>query len=402
MTTEFPILGQVALSYCPVIDRQRNVMATRLTVTPCQPGRPLAVVELLDAIGQVWPADGQQVALSVRSETLLSDLMHVQPTTNVMVEVPKFMACDPLHRDAILTLAANGNVLLLSGRPDQPLPTPLLGAFKYAIIDLADERRLDASAPVPAGIHRGIGFFQDGVRSLADLESAFKRNAVAVVGWPIDDAVVRKPGRGAASNRPDLQAIIELINQVDAEAPLGQLETTLKRDPTLAYKLMRYINSPVFGLSVEISSFSHAVMLLGYSRLKRWLALLLVTAGSDANQRPVMFAAVRRGLLMEALAPEGTDSTVRSEMFICGVFSLLDRMFQQPFAELLKTIPVPDQVYQALVEGSGPYEYAIHLVRCLEGGTAQDIEEAAERAMMAMLTVNRALLHALSAAIQLS
>ena len=401
MSMEFPILGQVALSYCPIIDRQRNVMATRLTVTPCQPGRPLAVAELLDALGQVWPADGQQVALSVRSETLLGDLMHVQPTTNVMVEVPKFMACDPLHRDAILTLAANGNVLLLSGRPDQPLPTPLLGAFKYAIIDLADERRLDANAPVPAGIHRGIGFFQDGVRCLADLESAFKRNAVAVVGWPIDDAVMRKPGRGAASNRPDLQAIIELINQVDAEVPLAQLEATLKRDPTLAYKLMRYINSPVFGLSVEISSFSHAIMLLGYQRLKRWLALLLVTAGNDVNLRPVMFAAVRRGLLMEALAPEGAAADTRGEMFICGVFSLLDRMFQMPFADLLKTIPVPDQVYQALVDGKGPYEYAIGLVRCLEGGTAHDITDMADKAMMDMREVNRALLKALAGAIEL-
>ncbi|ACB34988.1 putative signal transduction protein [Leptothrix cholodnii SP-6] len=395
------ILGQVALSYCPVIDRQRNVMATRLTVSPLQLGRRMAVDELLEAVGQVWPADGQRVALSVRSETLLSDLLTVQPTTNVMIEVPKFMACDPLHRDAILTLAANGNMLLLSGRPDQPLPRELLGAFKYAIVDMADERRLDA-VPAPAGIQRSIGFFQDGIRSMAEMESAFQRNAVAVVGWPIDDVIKVKPGRSAATSRPDLQAIIELINQVDAEAPMGQLEATLKRDPTLAYKLMRYINSPVFGLSVEISSFSHAVMLLGYQRLKRWLALLLVTAGSDANQRPVMFAAVRRGLLMEALAPPGSDSTVCSEMFICGVFSLLDRMLQQPFAELLKTIPVPDQVYKALVESSGPYEYAIHLVRCLEGGTAHDIMDAADRALLEMRTINRALLKALAGAIELT
>ncbi|MDP4299146.1 EAL and HDOD domain-containing protein [Leptothrix discophora] len=397
----FSILGQMALSYCPIIDRQRNVMATRLTVTPLRPGRALPVAELLEAVGQVWPSDGPSVALSVRSESLLADLLAVQPTTNVMVEIPKFMAGDPLHREAIQTLAANGNVLLLSGRPDQPLPRELLGCFKYAIVDTADERRLEGMA-VPAGVNRSIGFFQDGVRTLADMDGAFKRNAVAVLGWPIDDVAKPRPGRTPASTRPDLQAIVELINQVDAEVPLGQLEATLKRDPTLAYKLMRYINSPVFGLSVEISSFSHAIMLLGYQRLKRWLALLLVTAGNDVNLRPVMFAAVRRGLLMEALAPEGSSADTRSEMFICGVFSLLDRMFQLPFADLLKTIPVPDQVYQALVEGKGPYEYAIGLVRCLEGGTALDITDMAEKAMLEMREVNRALLKALAGAIQLA
>ena len=111
------------------------------------------------------------------------------------------------------------------------------------------------------------------------------------------------------------------------------------RDPSLAFKLLRYINSPAFGLRVEISSFRHAIMLLGYQRLKRWLALLLATASKDVNLRPVMFAAVRRGLLMEELVAGSGDEEMRSEMFICGVFSLLDRMFQESFAKLLGSIP---------------------------------------------------------------
>jgi EAL and modified HD-GYP domain-containing signal transduction protein len=101
--------------------------------------------------------------------------------------------------------------------------------------------------------------------------------------------------------------IVELINRVDKQEPIDKLEGTLKRDPSLAFKLMRYINSPAFGLSVEISSFRHAIMMLGYQRLKRWLALLLATASKDATCKPVMFAAVRRGLLMEELgAPAAT------------------------------------------------------------------------------------------------
>ena len=387
------ILDRVALSYCPIIDRQRNVLATRLTVFPLKPGRWLPVGDLLHAVAQVWPADGPVVALSVRSESLLADLMVIQPTSNVMLEIPKFMAADELYRDAIQTLAANGNTLLLSGRPDQPLPREVLGCFRYSIIDLADERRLDAAEPT---VKRSLGFFQDGVTTVAEMEGAFRRGAAAVVGWPIDE-VVRTQARHGAATRPDLQATIELINQVDREAPLERLEATLRKDPTLAFKLMRYINSPVFGLSVEISSFTHAVMLLGYQRLKRWLALLLVTANSDANLRPVMFAAVRRGLLMEALADQA-DDTQRSEMFICGVFSLLDRMFQQPFAELLGCIPVPESVYLALADGAGPYQHMIALVRSLEGGAGLEIREAASQAKVSLRVVNAALLHALAAA----
>ena len=36
-------------------------------------------------------------------------------------------------------------------------------------------------------------------------------------------------------------------------------------------------------------------------------------------------------------------------MFICGVFSLLDRMMGQPFAQLLGGIPVSEAVRSALV-----------------------------------------------------
>jgi EAL and modified HD-GYP domain-containing signal transduction protein len=213
------------------------------------------------------------------------------------------------------------------------------------------------------------------------MEQAFERGAVAVLGWPIDEVVQRQQHR--SGSRPDLQATLQLINQVDCEEPLDKLEATLKRDPALAYKLLRYINSPLFGLRVEVSSFSHAVMLLGYQRLK------------------VMYAAVRRGLLMEALMPEA-DEQVRSELFICGVFSLLDRMFQQPFAELLKTVPVPESVHMALADDAGPYAHVVHLVRSLEGGAGLTVQDAAEAAMLDMRTINRALLQALAGALQLS
>jgi AraC-like DNA-binding protein len=89
-------------------------------------------------------------------------------------------------------------------------------------------------------------------------------------------------------------------------------------------------------------------MLLGYGRLKRWLALLLASSTKDANAKPLLFAAVRRGLLLEELVRHQGDAELRGEMFICGVFSLLDRLLNQPFVELLASVPVPERVRQAL------------------------------------------------------
>src|SRR5262245_6677458 len=155
---------------------------------------------------------------------------------------------------------------------------------------------------------------------------------------------------------------------------------------------MRYINSPAFGLSVEISSFRHAIMVLGYNRLKRWLALLLASASKDPNVKPVMYAAVRRGLLMEELGRHHGDADQRGEMFICGVFSLLDRLMGQSLSDLMQSIPVPDAVRAALVEQAGPYHAQLELVRAIEAESVYDIRAAAEATMLGLPEVNRAVL----------
>ena len=390
------ILNQVALGYSAFIDRNRAVTATRLTVFPIRPDALLDAGQLLAAVAEAWPAGGGRVSLNVVSESLLQDLLRAGPAENLMVEVPAFMAADPDQTEALCALHSNGSTLLLKGRPLRELPRAVLPCFKYSIIDLGDERRV-AESSAPAGVLRSMPHVQSGVRTVVEMEASFARGAHAVLGWPINDAV-KASGSRAGTAASGMQVIVELIRQVDTEAAIEKLENTLKRDPTLAFKLLRYINSPAFGLRVEVSSFRHAIMLLGYQRLKRWLALLLATASKDVNLKPVMFAAVRRGLLMEELARGTGDEEMRSEMFICGVFSLLDRMFQQPFALLLDTIPVPERVRQTLVDGAGPFQPYMDVVMAAESESLFDFREAAERLMMGVGEINRAQLRAATAA----
>ena len=140
----------------------------------------------------------------------------------------------------------------------------------------------------------------------------------------------------------------------------------------------------------------------GYKRLKRWLALLLASASRDPNLKPVIYAAVRRGLLMEELGRDGgLEEDRRSELFICGVFSLLDRMMGHPFSELLKTVPVSEAVRSALIDSNGPLQPYLDLVRATESSSFYDIRSSAEAIMMGVAEVNCAVLRALAAARQL-
>jgi EAL and modified HD-GYP domain-containing signal transduction protein len=263
-------------------------------------------------------------------------------------------------------------------------------------VDVGDERR-GTVAPAP-GV-RTITTVQAGARSSAQIDMAFQRGAIAVLGWPFDDPAPRATGRTTVP--PDVKVVLDLIHGVDSELPVARLEDVLKRDPTVAFRLMRYLNSPAFGLRVEINSFGHALMLLGYQRLKRWLSLLLASAAKGAGARHLMFAAVRRGMVMEELGRSQGDAEMRGEMFICGVFSLLDRLLQQPFDELLRNVPVPDRVQQALHDNGGPYAPYLELLRAIEDESVFDIRECSERLMLSGAEVNRAVLTALHGARQI-
>ena len=395
--TDLSVLGQVALGYSPMIDRHKAITALRLTVFPIRPEVQPDAQALLAALAATWPDPAQRLSLNIVGEQLLDATLRTDLPLNLMLEVPAFMASDLACTDALSALHTRGNTLLIKGRPLQPLPREVLPCFAYSIIDLVDERR--DGMPPPGGVSRNIPHVQAGVRTVGQMTDAFGRGAIAVLGWPIDDPARASTSRGA---QPELGAIVELINRVDRQEPADRLEAVMKNDPAMAFKLMRYINAPAFGLSVEVTSFRHAIMLLGYQRLKRWLALLLAAGSRDPGMKPVIYAAVRRGLLMEELGRDsGCDEERRGELFICGVFSLLDRLMQQPFADLLKGIPTSAAVREVLLHSSGPHQPYLALVQAIESAALFEIRDASETLMMTAQAVNQAVLRALVAARQL-
>ena len=153
--------------------------------------------------------------------------------------------------------------------------------------------------------------------------------------------------------RPAQAAIIQLINLVRKQASTTEIEEVFKHDPTLSFNLLRFINSAGFGLSCEITSFRHAVMLLGLKKLFRWAALLMTTSAGSGSSPAVGNAAVVRGRLMELLAAELLPADECDNAFVVGIFSLLDTMLGIPLEEALASISLPQSVTDALLRGTG-------------------------------------------------
>lgn len=170
---------------------------------------------------------------------------------------------------------------------------------------------------------------------------------------------------------PAQSTILELMNQLQREAPVAQIELLLKRDASLSFRLLRYINSAGFGLSCEINSFRHAVTILGYQNLARWLALLLATAGSSPTSPTLMREAAVRGRLAELVGADLVQASERDNLFICGVFSLLPAILQLPMGQLLEQLNLAEPVTDALLYRQGVYGPILRLAESVEGEDAE-------------------------------
>lgn len=216
------------------------------------------------------------------------------------------------------------------------------------------------------------------------------------------DWYTRPAGPPPKAVAPGQATILELIKQTQAEAPAAKLEELIKRDAALSFRLLRYINSAGFGLSCEIQSFRHAVSILGYQNLGRWLALLLATSGTSAAAPVLMREAATRGRLTELMGESLVAPDERDNLFIVGVFSLLPAILQFPMEKLVEQLSLPEAVNDALLSRTGLYGPILKLAESVEGRDGAAVEKAAQNMQLGSAQVNRFHLEALAWANQLA
>ncbi|MFZ1500638.1 MAG: HDOD domain-containing protein [Giesbergeria sp.] len=200
----------------------------------------------------------------------------------------------------------------------------------------------------------------------------------------------------AKTIRPSQATIIQLINLVRRQGSTAEIEELLKRDPTLSFNLLRFINSSGFGLQCEITSFRHAVMILGLKKLFRWAALLLTTSRAGGSPPAVGTMAVVRGRLMELLALELLPADECDNAFVVGVFSMLDTMLGMPLDKALNSVALPESVLDALLHDRGIFAPFLALAKACESGDEAAFAHNAEQLQLSNHQVNWAHLQALA------
>lgn len=384
-------MREIFMSRQPLVNRQSRIIATRLMLHLRRGTTMRDAAATLGAMESVWPPGEKPVFVSCGSAGCTSDLLDWSTPSNATIEIPAAALVGTDGPSLIAAIQTWQPTLCLQFDPratqalTQGLTYRFVG-FDAQAFTLA-QLKLLAARTRSFGI--GIAFNVD---TPEDFRACLDGGMNAAAGW----FFTLPTGLPAKALNPAQANIVRIINLVRANAEIREIEAALKYDVAISYKLLRYINSAGFGLSCEIQSFRHAVSMLGYDKLNRWLSLLLATASKDPMAPALMYTALVRARLIEQLAIGLVDKSEYDNLFITGAFSLLDTLLGVSMEKVLEAMRLPDPICDALLGNGGRYQAFLDLALASE---RNDGEAIAEQAGMLGLTAerfNRAQLQAVS------
>ena len=164
-------------------------------------------------------------------------------------------------------------------------------------------------------------------------------------------------------------AYLEVLREVNSPAiSYDELESYVRKDVDMTHKLLRFINSTWFGLRHQVDSIKHALVLLGPKEIKKWFSLLIIRRAGMDKPDEVLLRTLSRAKLAEDIAPLAKLSGESGELFLMGMFSLIDVLTDTPIMDVLDGLALNNRVRAALLGESGKFRCILETILSYEKG----------------------------------
>lgn len=392
----------------PIVDRQHDLVAYELLFRHAAHAREAHVPDDLSAgvdvisnalcnMGTDWLLKGKLAFINMETPMLMSDFSTLLPPDKVVIEILETVRVTPELLARVAELKAAGFRFALDDFRYQPEAEPLLPLVSYVKLDVLANSPDEIMHTVQAVRRHPVTLVAEKVERQD--QYAHYRD----LGFELFQGFFFAHPEHLATKvfNPSQATVLELMEKVRQESEVKDIEAAFKRDVALTFKLLRYINSAGFGLSCEVQSIRHAVTILGYKPLYKWLTLLLATASSTPMAPALTRTAITRGRLCELLGQHILAKNERDNLFITGVFSLLDALLEMPMPDLLDRLLLPEAISDALLNRTGLYGPILALAEACESRDADQVDNLAESLTLTPEQVSTAHLQALAWAEQL-
>jgi len=405
-TVSFGESGEVAfLGRQPILDRDQQLLGyelfyradglkTQATFADAAHASLVVIAALLQDVGSEQVLGGKTAFINIEARSLDEDaaIQLLEPKRTVL-ELPTDCVLDPdaLQRLAHLRKAGFGVALVVDSLAALRLPQFALATHVKVDLQKVGMEAIPRMTQLLNAMSERRFLVAEKVESREQAATCLELGFDALQGYYFS----RPETLSARKLEPGKAAVMQAIRLLLRNADIVEVDQALKRDVALSVKLLRYMNSAGMGLSRKIDSLKSAINLMGYSKLARWLTLLLATADSrDPTSQILARTAITRGRLIELLGESRFEFSQRDNLFITGTFSLLPAMLMVPMDEAISDLDLPAAVVDALKERTGPIGPYLRLVEACESPSLLGVDALCRELGVAPKALNLAQMQA--------
>ena len=322
--------------------------------------------------------DGRRAFVNCTRDTLIKGLVTLLPSTTTVVEILETVPADPDVIAACRNLKEAGYMIALddyvADDPREPL-AEIADIIKVEMQLTTEEQRAEIIKRFGPWRCRMLA---EKIETHGDFIRARDQGFVYFQGF-----FFRRPEmmntRDMPANRLNYLRMLTEVSRPELNLP--EIEQLIKAEASVCYRLLRYLNSPIFGFKSEIHSVRHALSILGERDVRRWVRLVAAVGAGQEKTTDLVLSALVRGRFGELLAPRVPHG--ESDLFLLGLLSLIDAMLEMPMTEVLDRVPIDHETKAVLLGQSSVLRPVFQLMLAHESGEWQAAAELCQNLQLA-------------------
>ena len=272
---------------------------------------------------------------------------------------------------------------------------PMMVGTQHDIFPLIDIVKVDVSKTRFDTIEKQISRYHDAnVKLVAEQVNTQDNFSVCVdLGFDLF--------QGYFFSQPEARILRELpaskMNVVDLMGEsanpnfdVKRISEIIERDATLSFLLLKFINNPTINKRHKITSLKHALNYMGEVEIKKFIALLSLTSLGDEKPLEIIHMSLVRAKFFDLLAERRGLKNNPPIAFLVGLFSLLEGLLDQSMTDIVKQLPLSNEVNDALLGKNIEMNNYMTLVRSLESALWLNVIKQAK-----ILNIDQKQLHVL-------
>ena len=329
-------------------------------------------LELIQELGTTTLSGGKPIFVSLNNISIFSSLESECKNTNhaPILLIDQTFPPVSMYTDRIRELREFGYHFAIRNLPVHCYEdyAPILSQMDYILIDC---QKIDA---VKASFYFRKLYPDICIcaSNIPDMETFGKLSPAETISL-FEGTFFRMPvTRGEHKVSPLKINYISLLNLIEEDDfDLTKAADIISQDTALIISLLRLANTRSF--NSEITSVRVAVSMLGQKDLTRWIQTTIIEKLCSDKPNELMRLSLLRAKFAENLAPVFGMAMRSQELFLTGLFSILDIILDCSMEEALSMVRVSGKIRTALLEHTGSLAEVLHFIVKYESAEWQEV-----------------------------